>query len=111
MITDSMRIKSLKGFPPIEIGEFNSGSKHLRAIFVPCYNTIQIFDKDDDIPISVTFQTLKAGILHSLSNNDHCSTIIESLFGFWKSMPKSKKNQIIDSMPINSLYIGGDKVY
>lgn len=116
MVTVRERIKSLKSFEPISFGTLNIGEHEYNVTFMFELNCF-LFDKNEDgippVGVSLSDINIKRNTTALCVNtkDDLPSMMILELIKKFESMSREDKKSFVDSMPINSLYIGGDKLY
>jgi hypothetical protein len=115
MISTSERVKALKGFQPIYVKELKLKGKNYDLGFHPdlgLFRVIPIDEEPSEASFAISTQNLfsKGKVVKPLSKFDWAERMAWKAKLAWKSLTAKRRNEIIDAMPLNSLYLSGDTI-
>ena len=115
MVPFNTRLKSLKNFHPqpiIEILDEKNDTEYI-IIFVPLLNVMVIERANfcDETPIVVSYGDFTKSCENFDLNNRNClDAVLSFVIKAWKQTESGLRMAFFDSIPLNSLYIGGNYI-
>lgn len=113
MIGLDERLENLKKFGTIYIDDLNFQDKDFRVGFNPTLGLFKLIPKDKEsdksiATFAITVTELNKPEHKTLSKYDRAESLLQKARVAWKKIPKKKRNEFIDKIPLNSFFLGGD---
>ncbi len=116
MTSTEDRIQSLKEFKPIMVLSFNHAKRRQKLYFEPYLGFLRVeaSENPDELPefaISMPFIINGSGAsFRQRSKLDECGIVTSKIYKAWSRIPNDKKEDFRNSLPLNSLFLGGDTI-
>lgn len=114
MASTSERVESLKGFEQIHVKQMTFAKKTHNIVFNPALGLFRVLPVEGNLGLAsfaISAHNLFNGCkLSPLSKRDKGERMAWRAKLAWKSLPAKRRNEIIDKMPLNSLFLSGDTI-